>query len=145
MQRRQPHSHTPSTDSRRGCMRETQLFAGLDAAALRDVDRRSTLREALPGTTLALHPGTIMVVKLGLVCLRRARDGRLLALLDHGSVFGECTLVGETCAGLRVEVLELTQLCTMHEADLRELVRAYPRVGLNLLELVGRRAGGRVA
>lgn len=126
-------------------MRETQLFTGLDAGALRDVDSRSALREVAPGTLLDLHEGTIAVIKLGLVRLRRTRDGSTVAMLERASVFGESALIGETCRGLRVEIVELTQLCTMHERDLRELVQLYPRVGLNLLELVGRRAGGRVA
>lgn len=136
------HTHLHSV-ARRGSLSETQLFAGLGDAALRDVDGRTTMRRVVPGTVVEPEPGTIYVVKAGRLVLYCHEI--TIGTLERSAVFGDSPLIGETCSGLLVRVVEDTLLCMLTADDLRQLIHRHPQLGLNLLELVGRRAGGRVA
>jgi CRP-like cAMP-binding protein len=87
------------------------------------------------------QPGTIYFLKEGRVRLyRQTDDGKQLtvAMLDRGSIFGESSLIGQSHSGVYAEAVEQGLLCVMPANHLRELISRFPRIGLNLLEFVGR-------
>lgn len=87
-------------------------------------------------------PGAIYILKEGSVRLfRRDEEGRQLtvAILDAGSIFGESSLLGQSHANVHAEALEECLLCVIPTHQMRELIKQFPQIGLNLLEHVGER------
>ncbi len=123
---------------------ELEIFADLPAE---DIDRllnQSTMAHIPKGRILspAEMDEVLFILKKGRVQLYRlSSDGKkfVIDVLGPGSVFGECVLTGQRLSGAFVETLEDSVLCVLHRSDLERLILAAPRVGVRLLEILGRR------
>ncbi len=124
---------------------ESQVFAGLTHEEMRSFEDLTTMTTCERGKIFfSAHdsPGTIYVLKRGAVRLfRRDAEGHQLtvAMLDAGSIFGESALLGQSHAEVYAEATDECLLCVIPTAQMRELIRTFPQIGLNLLEHVGER------
>ena len=87
---------------------------------------------------------TLFVLQSGRVRLYRAvPEGRefTLAVLDAGTVFGEMTLTGQRLRGSYAQAMEESEISAMCRTDVERLILDKPRVGLQLIHLLGERLG----
>ncbi len=146
------HSRSPIITPGRGTVQrlkvallsELEIFADLPEG---DIDRllnKSTMAQIPRGRVLSPNEmdEVLFILKKGRVQLYRlSADGKkfVIDVLGPGSVFGECVLTGQRLSGAFVEAVEDSVLCILHRADLERLIMVAPRVGLRLLEILGRR------
>ena len=85
---------------------------------------------------------TLFILKQGRVRLyKRTPDGRefTLAVLQSGTVFGEMTLTAQRLRNAYAEAVEPSDIATMCRADVERLILDKPKVGLQLVHLLGER------
>lgn len=84
----------------------------------------------------------LFILKRGRVTLYRITpEGKKLitGTVEAGSVFGEMSLLGQGMYDSFAEASEDCVLCVMSRGDVERLIARHPRVGVRLLEHVGRR------
>lgn len=133
------------TSSKADHLSKSQVFAGLTQAEMRSFEDLITMTTCKRGKVFfSAHdsPGTIYILKQGAVRLfRRDEQGHqlTLAMLDAGAIFGESALLGQSLADVHAEATDDCLLCVIPTAQMRDLLRTFPQIGLNLLEHVGER------
>lgn len=126
-------------------MLESQLFAGLSKDERDLIDRNLATATFVRGKRffdVDDASTTIYFVRRGRVRLTRVGDDSkslTIAIIDAGGVFGEGALLGLPTAGVYAEAIEDGVVGTIPTNTLRELMHRIPRLGMNMLELVGRR------
>ena len=70
-----------------------------------------------------------------------APDGRelTLAIVNAGDVFGEMALTAQRLRGAYAEAMESVVICAMNRAQLEDLVRDKPQVGIKLISILSER------
>jgi len=121
------------------------LFRDLTGRELAQLDRMTTMSAVQKGKVF-YRPGetgeVLFLLKSGRVQLYRlSPDGKKLILdtLGPGAIFGEMSLVGQRMYNTFAEAVEDCLICVMSRADVERLVIDQPKVGLRILEIVGRR------
>lgn len=121
------------------------LFRDLTGRELAQLDRITTMSAVQKGKVF-YRPGetgeVLFLLKSGRVQLYRlSPDGKKLILdtLGPGAIFGEMALVGQRMYNTFAEAVEDCLICVMSRADVERLVIDQPKVGLRILEIVGRR------
>jgi CRP/FNR family transcriptional regulator, cyclic AMP receptor protein len=85
---------------------------------------------------------TLFVLQKGKVRIYRATpDGRefTVAVVGSGTVFGEMVLTGQRLRNSYAQAIEESEVSTMCRADVERLILDKPRVGLQLVHLLGER------
>lgn len=85
---------------------------------------------------------TLFVLQKGKVRIYRATpDGRefTVAVFESGTVFGEMVLTGQRLRNSYAQALEKSEVSAMCRADVERLILDKPRVGLQLVHLLGDR------
>ena len=85
---------------------------------------------------------TLFVLKSGRVrTYRRSPEGRefTLAVMEGGTVFGELALTSQETREAYAQCMEDSEITILRHADLERLILRKPRVGLNLIRLIGER------
>ncbi|WP_322996069.1 Crp/Fnr family transcriptional regulator [Castellaniella sp.] len=83
-----------------------------------------------------IHQGTIKVYRL-------ADTGKkqLVRILSPGDFAGELSLFSATAHDSYAETMQASEICTIHRADVQELLLQYPGIGLHMLAELSRRLG----
>lgn len=85
---------------------------------------------------------TLFVLQKGRVRIYRATpEGRefTVAVVGSGTVFGEMVLTGQRLRNSYAQAIEESEVSTMCRADVERLILDQPRVGLQLVHLLGER------
>jgi CRP/FNR family transcriptional regulator, cyclic AMP receptor protein len=85
---------------------------------------------------------TLFILKKGRVRVyKMAPDGRefTLAILQSGTIFGEMTLTAQRLRNAYAQAMEPSDITTMCRADVENLILNKPKVGLQLVHLLGER------
>ncbi len=85
---------------------------------------------------------TLFILKQGRVRLYKMTPDRrefTLAVLQSGTVFGEMTLTAQRLRNAYAEAVEPSNITTMCRADVERLILDKPKVGLQLVHLLGER------
>lgn len=132
------------TSSRHDYLSVSQLLAGLNDREMRKVDGLTTTVRCERGAFVFSpedSPGTVYLLREGVVRLYRRTAGgeQTVARLEPGTVFGDCSLIGQLQAGVYADVVEAGLVQVLPASCLRTLILLCPRIGLNLLEHVGQR------
>lgn len=121
------------------------LFADLDAATLRELDRVSPM-VTVPRGSILLRPDepapTLYLLKRGRVRIYRVRpDGReiTLAVLGDGNVFGATGSIDLSGRDTYAETMAEALICAMQLADVEALLRSRPEVAMRLVHLLSER------
>jgi CRP/FNR family transcriptional regulator, cyclic AMP receptor protein len=125
-------------------LQHIDAFAGVGESEMRQIARRSTMRE-FPRGRVILRPGEaqemVYLIKEGRVKVSRYSPGgreQILALLEPGDLVGELALVRQT-EPVHVEAFENTLICELSRQDFVALLRRQPEVMLHVIrELASR-------
>ena len=128
-----------------GYLRSNDVFADLSDKEMEELDRVTAMLTCDRGR-IFYTPGetgeVLFLLKRGRVQIYRlSSDGKklVIATLEPGTLFGEMALVGQGMYNTFAEAVEPCTLCAMSRRDVEMLVTQFPRVGIRLLETVGRR------
>jgi len=122
-----------------------ELFRGLPPGAMEEIRNSARMFSAPKGTLLYFpeeRSEVFFVLKRGRVHLYKlSPQGRkiVLAELEGGTCFGEMSLMGLGMYQCFAEAVEESLLCAFKRDDVLGLLSRFPRLALNLLEVVGRR------
>ena len=123
---------------------ELDLFAGLNGLDIDRVVERTTMVSMPKGRVLTPDETEerLFILKQGRVQLYRlSPTGKkfILEVLQPGSVFGQCVLTGQRLSETFVEFVADSVVCVLHRGEVERLIEVAPRVGIRLLEILGRR------
>lgn len=128
-----------------GYLRSNQVFGDQSDKEMEELDRVTAMLTCDRGR-IFYTPGetgeVLFLLKRGRVQIYRlSSDGKklVIATLEPGTLFGEMALVGQGMYNTFAEAVESCTLCAMSRRDVEMLVTQFPRVGIRLLETVGRR------
>jgi len=132
-------------DEKTGYLRSNELFCDLGEKEMGELDRITTMTTC-PRGQIIYAPGetgeVLFLLKQGRVQVYRlSPDGKklVIAVLEPDTLFGEMALIGQGMHNTFAEAVEPCTLCAMSRRDVEMLVTRFPRVGIRLLEIVGRR------
>ncbi len=132
-------------DARSTPLDVSAVLEGVPAAERQQLASLAITRTVAPGHLFFSpddHNSSVYVIRSGRVHLYCMTDeGKRLTvdMLDPGAVFGENVLLGMPHAGLHAETAEATVVDVVPAERMLELLHRVPRIGINLLELVGDR------
>lgn len=124
---------------------EIDIFQDLTTEDMDWMDRVTTMTTCEKGRVFYTPNETgevLFLLKRGRVQLYRiSPEGKklVIATLGPGSLFGEMAMVGQGMHNTFAEAIEDCTLCVMGRADLERVLLDRPRVGLRLVETLGRR------
>lgn len=128
-----------------GYLRQNELFRDLDPSEMQELDRMTAMTTCEEGRVF-YSPGetgeVLFLLKQGRVQIYRlSPEGKklVIASLEAGTLFGEMALVGQGMYNTFAEAVEPCTLCAMSRRDVEMLLARFPKVGLRLLEIMGRR------
>jgi CRP/FNR family cyclic AMP-dependent transcriptional regulator len=128
-----------------GYLQKNELFQDLSWLELKMLDRMTAMTTCAPGRVF-YTPGetgeALFLLKKGRVQIYRlSPEGKklVIATLEPGRLFGEMALVGQGMHNTFAEAVEPCTLCAMSRRDVEMLLSRFPKVGLRLLEILGRR------
>lgn len=127
------------------CLRELDLFQGLNKPDFRHVCQSSAKKRIAKGCFL-FHQGergnTVYLVKTGKLKLVRSReDGRevILDIVGPGEVLGEAALFQEEEQFFSAMALEETSVCCFGRAQFHQLVYDNPNFAVDIISHLGRK------
>lgn len=129
------------------CVARVPIFNHLPHAALSVIASKASMRAYDRGQFIhrAGNPSEkLFIVHRGRVKVYRISDTgkeQLVRFLNPGDFAGELALFSSTAHDSYAEIMEPSEVCTIHQADVRELLLAYPDVGLHMLAELSRRLG----
>ncbi len=128
-----------------GYLRENELFRDLSESEMHELDRITAMTTCQEGR-IFYTPGetgeVLFLLKKGRVQIYQlSPEGKklVIAMLEEGTLFGEMALVGQGMYNTFAEAVEPCTLCAMSRRDVEMLLARFPKVGLRLLEIMGRR------
>lgn len=130
---------------KREYLRGIDIFKDLTQLDVAEIDAATRMTTVSKGRTIYRQEDTaegLFLLKRGRVRLSRMAPGGKkldLAVLEPGTFFGEMPLLGERMRNASAEAIDDCTLCVMSQRDVEQLILAKPRVGLRMLEIVGRR------
>jgi CRP-like cAMP-binding protein len=122
-----------------------EIFRDLNEEEVKEIGRIAVMTTCPPGKIFYTpnESGEVLfILKKGSVQLyRMSAEGRKLIIgkIEAGSIFGEMMLVGQGMYDAFAEALEESLICVMNRRDVEKMLLSKPRVGIRLLEALGRR------
>ncbi|MDO5653616.1 MAG: Crp/Fnr family transcriptional regulator [Brachymonas sp.] len=136
------HGHTPAL-----CVSRVPIFNHLPAEALSVIAGKASMRVYERGQFIhragdasnklfIVHKGKIKVYRL-------AETGKeqLVRILNPGDFAGELALFSATEHDSFAEAAQPSEVCTIYQSDVRELLLQYPDISLHVLAELSRRLG----
>lgn len=124
---------------------KTELFAGLDTAALEDLGARAVHRRYRKGNVIFVQgeqgERCFAIVSGAVKISAYLPDGReaVLALLGPGDVFGELSPFDQAPRSADATAVEDSELLSLDAGALREAIGRHPQIAMALLHVLSRR------
>lgn len=138
-----PHcDHIPAL-----CVSRVPIFNHLPAEELAVIADKASMRTYERGQFIhrAGDPSDkLFIVHKGKVKVYRLADTgkeQLIRILDAGDFAGELALFSAMAHDSYAEVMQVSEICTIYQADVRELLLQYPDISLHVLAELSRRLG----
>ncbi|NLC37556.1 MAG: Crp/Fnr family transcriptional regulator [Alcaligenaceae bacterium] len=127
------------------CVARVPIFNHLPSEALSIIADKAVMRPYKRGEFI--HRGgdasdKLFIVHKGKVKVYRLSDTgkeQLVRILKPGDFAGELALFSATAHDSWAETMEASEVCTIHQADVRELLLQYPDISLHVLSEFSRR------
>lgn len=129
------------------CVSRVPIFNHLPASELTSIADKATMHAYERGQFIhrAGDPSDkLFIVHKGKVKVYRLSDTgkeQLVRILTPGDFAGELALFSLTAHDSYAEVMQSSEICTISQADVRELLLQYPDISLHVLAELSRRLG----
>ncbi len=127
------------------CVSRVPIFNHLPLDALSVIASKASMRAYERGQFIHRHgdpSDQLFIVHRGKIKVYRLSDSgkeQLVRILEPGDFAGELALFSSTAHDSYAEAMELSHVCTIRQADLRELLLKYPDISLHVLAELSRR------
>lgn len=129
------------------CVSRVPIFNHLPAQALEVIAAKATMKSHERGQFVhragdpsdrlfIVHRGRIKVYRLS-----ESGKEQLVRILGPGDFAGELALFSAAAHDSYAEAMQSSEVCTIHQADVRELLLKYPDISLHVLAELARRLG----
>lgn len=84
----------------------------------------------------------LFIVHKGLVKMYRITENgkeQIIRFVDEGDFIGELSLFSKSVTSSFAEAMEHTEICTIHQQDIHQLLLSYPTISIKILEEFTRR------
>lgn len=143
-----PHEPAPSCDHLSSlCVSRVPIFNHLPPEELAVIAGKASMRVHERGQFIhrAGDPSDrLFIVHLGRIKVYRLSESgkeQLVRILGPGDFTGELALFSSSDHDSYAEAIEQSEVCTIHQDDMRELLLKYPGIGLSMLAELSRRLG----
>lgn len=123
------------------CVSKVPLFQNLDTEALEHVFSKVHATKVRKGDYLFMAGDdvhTLFVIHSGKVRIYRLTDEgdeQLIRILEHNDFTGELTLFNASdSANTYAEALEDSDVCTINQSSIHQLMTDYPEIGIKMIE-----------
>lgn len=129
------------------CVSRVPIFNHLNSDALSVIAEKASMRTYERGQFIhrAGDPSDkLFIVHKGKVKVYRLADSgkeQLMRILKPGDFAGELALFSATAHDSYAEAMQSSEICTIFQADVRELLLQYPDISLHVLAELSRRLG----
>lgn len=129
------------------CVSRVPIFNHLPHDALSVIAAKATMRAYERGQFIHRHgdpSDQLFIVHRGKIKVYRLSDAgkeQLMRILEPGDFAGELALFSATDHDSYAEAMQPSVVCTIRQADLRELLLKYPDISLHVLAELSRRLG----
>lgn len=129
------------------CVSRVPIFNHLPSDALAVIADKAVMRPYERGQFIhrAGEPSDrLFIVHKGKVKVYRLSDAgkeQLVRILNPGDFAGELALFSATARDSYAEAMQASEICTIYQADVRDLLLQYPDVSLHVLAELSRRLG----
>ncbi len=127
------------------CVSRVPIFNHLPAHALEVIAAKAAMRTYDQGQFIhgAGNPSDkLFIIHRGKVKVYRLSDAgkeHLVRILNPGDFAGELALFSASAHDSYAEAIETSEVCTINQGDLRELLLQYPDISLHILRELSRR------
>lgn len=131
--------------SENNCAENVPIFKGLNSNELEELVKKIDSKEYKKNEVVFLEgtkAQTLYFVNKGKIKLYKyTKDGKeqILHILSEGDFFGELNLLRESEYGFSAKVIETSNICTLGNNDLKELLLNNPQIAIKILEVIGER------
>lgn len=136
------HEHVPTL-----CVSRVPIFNHLPAVALSVIAKKASMQTYERGQFIHRAGDSsdkLFIVHKGKVKVYRLADTgkeQLVRILAPGDFAGELALFSSTDHDSYAETMQPSEICTIYQADVRELLLQYPDISLHVLAELSRRLG----
>lgn len=129
------------------CVSRVPIFNHLPAEALAVIANKASMRAFERGQFIhrAGEPSDkLFIIHQGKVKVYRLSDTgkeQLVRILSPGDFAGELALFSAEAHDSYAETMQASEICTIYQADVRELLLQYPDISLHVLAELSRRLG----
>lgn len=129
------------------CVSRVPIFNHLPSEALAVIASKASMRTYERGQFVhrAGDPSDkLFIVHKGKVKVYRLSDSgkeQLVRILSPGDFAGELALFSATAHDSYAETMQASEICTIYQADTRELLLQYPEISLHVVHELSRRLG----
>lgn len=129
------------------CVSRVPIFNHLPSEALAVIADKASMRTYERGQFVhrAADPSNkLFIVHKGKIKVYRLSDTgkeQLVRILTPGDFAGELALFSATALDSYAEAMQKSEICTIYQADVRELLLQYPDINLHVLAELSRRLG----
>ncbi len=129
------------------CVSKVPIFNHLPATALEIIASKATMRAYDQGQFIHRAGDSsdkLFIVHKGKIKVYRLSDTgkeQLVRILNPGDFAGELALFSAADHDSYAEAMAVSEVCTIHRADVRQLLLQYPDISLHVLAELSRRLG----
>lgn len=127
------------------CISRVPIFNHLTDSEMLEISKVA-VRKKLKKGELLFHSDELsehlFIVHKGLVKMYRITENgkeQIIRFVDEGDFIGELSLFSKSVTSSFAEAMEHTEICTIHQQDIHQLLLSYPTISIKILEEFTRR------
>lgn len=127
------------------CISRVPIFNHLTDIEMLEISKVA-VRKKLKKGELLFHSDELsehlFIVHKGLVKMYRITENgkeQIIRFVDEGDFIGELSLFSKSVTSSFAEAMEHTEICTIHQQDIHQLLLSYPTISIKILEEFTRR------
>ncbi|MCC3358486.1 Crp/Fnr family transcriptional regulator [Bacillus sp. REN16] len=134
------HSCNHEDHMKNSCISRVPIFNHLTENEMAEISQVA-VRKRLKKGELLFHSDELsehlFIVHKGLVKMYRMTENgkeQIIRFVEQGDFIGELSLFSKTMTTSFAEAMEDTEVCTIHQQDIHQLLLSYPTISLKILE-----------
>lgn len=139
------HSSIHENSMENFCISRVPIFNHLTDIEMLEISKVA-VRKKLKKGELLFHSDELsehlFIVHKGLVKMYRITENgkeQIIRFVDEGDFIGELSLFSKSVTSSFAEAMEHTEICTIHQQDIHQLLLSYPTISIKILEEFTRR------
>lgn len=139
------HSSIHENSMENFCISRVPIFNHLTDSEMLEISKVAVRKKLKKGELLFYSDELsehLFIVHKGLVKMYRITENgkeQIIRFVDEGDFIGELSLFSKSVTSSFAEAMEHTEICTIHQQDIHQLLLSYPTISIKILEEFTRR------